>query len=338
MGLESATYISELNEAWPLGTDGKNTLDNHARMTKAVLKNTFPNIGAAAVTGTAAQINAAVASGGLSTVSSSTTSLSISVASKSLTVEASKGFAAGQAIQLTYDLTNYMTGNVTSYNSTTGALVVSVSAVVGSGTYAAWAVFVITQAPPFSDGNAHIKNASDTTKVAKFDASGITTGTTRTYALPDLSGSMALSGGDNYIALNSGNGHGSTNTKIRRFTTTEGSAGTTPVYADSVALGASFTIPVGGDGFYFIASSDAKSSGAAFNGISLNTAQPTVSIFTITATARKSMVQSTAGNTPARCYALLKLVAGDVIRPHTDGTQDTTDDVATSFFMMKVSV
>lgn len=319
MGLESATYISELNEAWPLGSDGKNTLDNHARLTKAVLKNTFPNV-SAAVTGTAAQINAAVASGGLSTVSSSATSLSISVASKSLTVEASKGFAAGQAIQLTYDLTNYMTGNVTSYNSTTGALVVDVSAVVGSGTYADWDVFVIAQAPPFSDGNAHIKNASDTTKVARFDASGITAGTTRVFTLPNESGTMGLSGGDNYVTVNTGNGHGSTNNKIRRFTTTQGSAGSAIVYADSAANGATFTIAE--TGMYEIYSADFRAGGVSFTGISLNSAQLTTTIESITAATRLGLVYCPASNTPGFVTRVVRLVAGDVIRAHTDGAVD----------------
>lgn len=334
MGLESATYISELNEAWPLGTDGKNTLDNHARMTKAVLKNTFPNIGAAAVTGTAAQINAAVASGGLSTVSSSTTSLSISVASKSLTVEASKGFAAGQAIQLTYDLTNYMTGNVTSYNSTTGALVVDVSAVVGSGTYADWDVFVITQAPPFSDGNAHIKNASDTTKVARFDASGITTGTTRVLTLPNESGTMGLSGGDNYVSLNTGNGHGSTNNKIRRYTTTVGSAGSAVVYADSAGNGASFTIAE--TGFYSILVGDSKAASTSQFGVSVNSNQLTTAITGITAANRLIGTQSPSGAWVA-ASCVVRLVAGDVVRVHTDGTTDSTYDYSSFFSIRKIS-
>jgi hypothetical protein len=39
--------------------------------------------------------------------------------------------------------------------------------------------------PPFSDANTLIKNSSDATKLGKFDVSGVTTGTTRTYFLPD---------------------------------------------------------------------------------------------------------------------------------------------------------
>lgn len=61
MGLESATYIEDLVQTNPLGTDGKSQGDNHLRLIKQVLKNQFPNLGSAAVTGTAAELNAAAA-------------------------------------------------------------------------------------------------------------------------------------------------------------------------------------------------------------------------------------------------------------------------------------
>lgn len=75
---------------------------------------------------------------------SSTTSLTIGTGSKSLTVETGKGYVVGQAVLIasTAGPTNYMTGQVTSYNSGTGALVVNVTATGGSGTVAAWTVSV----------------------------------------------------------------------------------------------------------------------------------------------------------------------------------------------------
>ncbi len=57
MGLESATFIEDLVETNPLGTDGKAQGDNHIRLIKGVLQNQFPNLGSAAVTATAAEIN-----------------------------------------------------------------------------------------------------------------------------------------------------------------------------------------------------------------------------------------------------------------------------------------
>lgn len=47
MGLESVTYIDDLNELWPLGTDAKSAGDDHIRRIKAALKATFPNIAGA---------------------------------------------------------------------------------------------------------------------------------------------------------------------------------------------------------------------------------------------------------------------------------------------------
>ena len=44
----------------------------------------------------------------------------------------------------------------------------------------------------FGDGTFEVYNTADSTKVGKFDASGITTATTRTYGMPDASGTMAL--------------------------------------------------------------------------------------------------------------------------------------------------
>lgn len=42
MGLETASYISELNPVYPLGADSKSQGDDHLRLLKAVLQNTFP--------------------------------------------------------------------------------------------------------------------------------------------------------------------------------------------------------------------------------------------------------------------------------------------------------
>lgn len=75
---------------------------------------------------------------------SSATSMTIGTGSKSLTIETGKGFAVGQVLMLasTASPTNYMTGQVTSYNSGTGALEVNVTSAAGSGTIAAWTVSV----------------------------------------------------------------------------------------------------------------------------------------------------------------------------------------------------
>ena len=74
----------------------------------------------------------------------STTSLTVGTGSKSLTIEAGKSFAVGQPVVIasTAGPTNYMTGQVTSYNSGTGAMVVNATAIGGSGTVAAWTISI----------------------------------------------------------------------------------------------------------------------------------------------------------------------------------------------------
>ena len=72
----------------------------------------------------------------------STSTVSLTLGSKSLTTQPNLQFTVGSQISLTSvaDLTKYMSGQVTSYNSTTGALVLNVIAVHGSGSYSNWSL------------------------------------------------------------------------------------------------------------------------------------------------------------------------------------------------------
>lgn len=56
MGLESGTYIDDLNASNPAATDGLAQADDHLRLLKSTIKNTFPNV-SAAVTPTHTQLN-----------------------------------------------------------------------------------------------------------------------------------------------------------------------------------------------------------------------------------------------------------------------------------------
>lgn len=56
MGLETGTYLSDLVPANPAGTDPKSQGDNHIRLLKSVLQNTFPNLNGA-VNATPAELN-----------------------------------------------------------------------------------------------------------------------------------------------------------------------------------------------------------------------------------------------------------------------------------------
>jgi len=62
MGLETGTTISQLDATWPLGGDQISSIDNHARLIKAVLKAQFPGAGGLGfntpITATEAELNA----------------------------------------------------------------------------------------------------------------------------------------------------------------------------------------------------------------------------------------------------------------------------------------
>lgn len=71
----------------------------------------------------------------------STTSVAIGTGSKSFTIETGKSFSATMVVRMAdaaAPTINFMIGSVTSYNPTTGALVVNVTSVTGSGTKADW--------------------------------------------------------------------------------------------------------------------------------------------------------------------------------------------------------
>jgi len=90
----------------------------------------------------AAQGYAASAVNAPGTNATSTTSIAIGTGSKSITIQTGKNFVAGQFITVAYTTTptNYMFGQITSYNSGTGALVFNATSIGGSGTQAAWTV------------------------------------------------------------------------------------------------------------------------------------------------------------------------------------------------------
>jgi len=77
-----------------------------------------------------------------STTANSTTSLTIGTGSKSLTVDTSKSYQPGMSVKIarTASPSNWMHGDVTSYNSGTGALVVNVTTILGSGTFTDWTI------------------------------------------------------------------------------------------------------------------------------------------------------------------------------------------------------
>lgn len=76
------------------------------------------------------------------TNATSATSLAIGTGSKSLTCETAKSYVQGMTVKIasTASPSNWMLGDIQSYNSTTGALVVNVTDILGTGTFAAWTI------------------------------------------------------------------------------------------------------------------------------------------------------------------------------------------------------
>lgn len=80
MPVESASFISQLNPSYPTGAETKAEGDNHIRMFKTAVLGSFPNLGAAAVTATAAQLsNAARRDGDTYTAAQDFTGATITV-------------------------------------------------------------------------------------------------------------------------------------------------------------------------------------------------------------------------------------------------------------------
>lgn len=128
------------------------------------------NATSAAVSATAAAASASAAAGSAVTAASqaaslagtSTTSFLIGSGSKAFTTQASKQFSAGGWVTIASaaNVTNYMFGQITAYNATSGALTINVTSIGGSGTFADWVVALSGVAgaagPAASDGTIPI--------------------------------------------------------------------------------------------------------------------------------------------------------------------------------------
>ena len=88
----------------------------------------------------AAELPAAIT--GTDFAATSTTSVAIGTGSKSFTIQTGKGYQIGQSVRVAGSAApaNYMDGQVTAYNSGTGALTVNVTATGGSGTRTDWVI------------------------------------------------------------------------------------------------------------------------------------------------------------------------------------------------------
>jgi hypothetical protein len=147
---------------------------------------------------------------------------------------------------------------------------------------------------------------------------------------------VSSSPGNSAIIVNTSNGFGSTATKIRRFTTTLTSVGSDITYADSATDGASFTINSGG--FYAVTYQDGGEAASSLIGISINSNQLTTNIGSINAANRLANVYTYLGGGWGVVTIVTRCVTGDVIRPHTTGTNANTGVNDNVFIIRKVGV
>jgi hypothetical protein len=121
-----------------------------------------------------------------------------------------------------------------------------------------------------------------------------------------------------FLHVNGGNGYGTTNGGIRRFTNVSVNTVAGITYADSASLGASLTCTVAG--IYTFAYSDQGGASDIF-GFSLNSNQLSTVIQSINANDILA-ITTTIGTGTGLVVVTTPLIVGDVVRPH--GTQSIT--------------
>lgn len=95
----------------------------------------------AATSASQAASSASTALNSPGTNASATDSVAIGTGSKSFNIQAGKAFAVGQIVLVAAGTAgNWMLGQITAYNSGTGALTVNATQSAGSGTFASWTV------------------------------------------------------------------------------------------------------------------------------------------------------------------------------------------------------
>lgn len=214
-----------------------------------------------------------------STNGTSSTSVAIGTGSKSITGNTSKSWAKGMTLKIAYDASNWMIGEVSSYDTGTGALVMNIRRVLGSGTYASWTISLAS------------------------DDAGV---------------------GDHEIVVHTPNGYGSTNTKIKRYTTAHKSAGTDITYTDDASLGASFQINASGK--YLIERADDYGGTVGFFGVSNNTSAGTTAVVSLAFSERLIVGEVTSQSGMNVLSTIAELSNGDVLRPHDSAVLNAAGD------------
>lgn len=126
------------------------------------------------------------------------------------------------------------------------------------------------------------------------------------------------------VTVDSGNGHGSINTAVRRFSNTRKSTGTAITYADSSTNGGSFTINE--DGIYSIVFNDRASASSAYIGITIDCSANTSQVQTLTYAQglRASAGGTSSGGQPFVAWTGF-IARNSIVRAGTDASTNQTD-------------
>ncbi len=168
--------------------------------------------------------------------------------------------------------------------------------------------------------SAGLVTTADTSQILQLQTNGITGLTVDASQKVTFASTPATITPQSMVRLNTSNGYGSTNTVIKRYTTTVTNQGSDITYADSATLGATFTINT--NGVYAVCMT-ASSASTIVSGLSINSTQLATTIFTITAINRLAINAGTTSNSSSVSWTGY-LVVNDVVRPHTDGSSTST--------------
>jgi hypothetical protein len=135
------------------------------------------------------------------------------------------------------------------------------------------------------------------------------------------------------VKLDTGNDHGSTNTCIRRFVNIRDNFGIDITYVDSATLGATFTINT--DGYYSIDYTDSFGVASVPFGVSRNSATLTTSVSLISNPTVLTRATADTAQSYYACSYSGPLLAGDVIRAHTNGAANATSQTRVHFAISK---
>jgi len=191
--------------------------------------------------------------------------------------------------------------------------------------------YVGTNTTAISDLDTRVTNELGT----KADEFGLSAGTGITIGTSGRDFTIEQTVGTHTVWLTGGNGHGTTNTKIRRLTTIVENIGDAITYSDDLGTGALFTIHH--PGLYSMSYVDGRlaASGEGI-GISLNSSQLTTNITSITNSDRLISATTFTADEPITLSRSIFLNIGDLIRPHTNGAANINADSRVSFSITKI--